>query len=675
MNLQRIIHYAAGAVALLVGLPLNDLNAEVRLDEAEIARIVADAPGLNDYPAAGALILYQGKSLVVLPDGTNELTEHLLVKILQDRGRGFGDQKRNFDSETDSVAILLARTWLPDGGTVPVEDKAINVITPPELTGAAVYADIKQKVISFGGIQPGAVVELVTRTISAPDSADKAGKMLYWDREMFRTFEPILRKRYELLVPADAPEPLVVRRNGLGKAEVQTLDLAGNEFRQYGWELADVPMIQRIPYMPPSQSYSPWLLVSNVDSWENLGRWLAARFFPSVETGGALRQRADSLVAGSASLADSVRAIALYVATEVRNIGLALPLTAYQPTPAGKVLENMYGHGLDKAVLLVSMLRAAGIEAWPAYGSGEMRDMLEEDVPAAAQFDRVMVFVAGYFTDSTFVNPLYGETGRHGLWLHPTAQYNRYGYHSRGQGSRALVLLESGGTLHRLRSFPPEKSLSLVRAELVLADNGDVTGAFHAGTDGLFDIQARLSLKDDTPRERQQYFSQAANAISEGARATGVELSDLRDLTVPASLDFEYSAPGLGVVQGEMMILRLPAPPFGFTGLPYFPDLETREYEFVGDGPFTLVREYTITLPEGWKVAYMPEHEALDCQYGRWLVDCTRSGRSLNLRRSLTVSARTVGTDGYPEFRQFFQGFTLPRQTLILLERGSTPGS
>ncbi len=295
-------------------------------------------------------------------------------------------------------------------------------------------------------------------------------------------------------------------------------------------------------------------------------------------------------------------------------------------------------------------------------------------MPAPAQFDRVMVYVPGFFADSTFVNPLYSQVDRNGLWLHPTAQYNRYGYYNRGQGNRALVVLESGGTLHRIQEFPPEKSLSLVRAEFAVSDNGDMTGEFNAATDGLFDIQARLNLKDNTPRERQQYFSQAANSINEGTLVTGVELSNLRDLTEAAGLRFEFTAPELGIVQGDMMILRLPGPPFGFTGLPYFPDQESREYEFVADGPFTLVREYAIELPPGWLVAYMPEHETIVCEYGRWLTDCTHSGNTLHLRRSLTVAAKSVATGGYPEFRRFFLGFTLPRQSLILLERGESSG-
>ncbi|HLA40734.1 MAG TPA: DUF3857 domain-containing protein, partial [Candidatus Glassbacteria bacterium] len=151
---------------LLLCLPLClvQLQSAAALDDQQAAEIVKQAPGAEKFPEAGALILYQEKVLRVNLDHSRELKDHLLVKILKDRGRSYGDQKRTYDERTDSVEVVLARTWLPDGSSVPVEPKAINVITPPELVGAAIYADIKQKIISFGSIGPGAVVEICTRT-------------------------------------------------------------------------------------------------------------------------------------------------------------------------------------------------------------------------------------------------------------------------------------------------------------------------------------------------------------------------------------------------------------------------------------------------------------------------------------------------------------------------------
>lgn len=661
------------ALLLTISLPRPALNAP--LGEQETARLVAEAPGADKYPDAGALILYQEKNVSVAEDNTQVLEEQLLVKILKDRGRRFGDQKRMFDARTDSVEVLRARTWLPGGQTVPVEAKAINVITPPELTGAAIYADIKQKVISFGSIAPGVVIELVTRTISRPDTSAPLNLYPYWDVEVFRSDEPILEKIYDLEIPADFPEPRLFTGGDLEIAQ----DSAGQESegpkaKHYRWEVRDEPMIHRIPYMPGTLAFAPFLLYSNVDSWEKLGSWLGAQFYPKAQPDAAIRAKVAELTAGSKTPADTVREIYLFVTTQVRNISLQLGLAGYAPTEAAKVFQNMYGHELDKAALLSAMLTAAGFENYPALSRADQVDLLEPSIPSAAQFSRVSIYVPGLFTDSTFANPLYPQTERHGLWLMPIAQYNRYAYYSRGQGARALVILPCGGTLCRIQEFPPEKSLSYSNASLELDAEGNLTGQFKTVTDGLFDAQARLALKDLTPRELEQFFRQATNSVGEGAEMQSDSLSDLRDLTAPASAGLSFSAPEVGVVQGEMMIVRLPQAPFEFAGLPYFPELKEREFDFVADGPFVLASEISLGLPEGWTVAYSPEDLSRSSQFGRWNIDCSISGGRLNFSRRLMLTSRQVKTYDYPDFKKFCESFTLPRYSLLLLEKKAAPG-
>ena len=648
--------------------------ASITLCTEEVARLVAESPGAQEYPEAGALILYHDKRLVISPDNDQALEEHLLVKILKDRGRRFGDQKRTFDAKSDSVEVLVARTWLPDGTTVPVEPKAINVITPPELVGAAVYADIKQKVVSFGQIAPGVVIEILTRTISRADSVSPLKLYPYWDIEIFRSDEPILHKRYTLQLPENFPPPLISTGSGLEQAAEESFSseekAAGRGFSLYRWEMRDVPMIHSIPYMPPARSFAPILIFSNVETWEKLGSWLGETFFAAAKPDEAIRAKAAELTLGCRTAADSVRAIALFVTTEVRNISLSLGLTGYKPTPAAEVFRNMYGHNLDKTVLLSAMLDAAGIENYPAYCRSDQVDLLEFSVPSAAQFSRAAIFVPGSFTDSTFVNPLFGQADRSGLWLIPVAQYNRYGYFNRGQGNRALVILPSGGTLYTTTEFPPEKSLSLSTGELALEDNGDIQGRLETLADGLFDAEARLTLKDLTPRELEQYFQQATNSIGEGAVKTGHSISDLRDLEVPARAELRFTAPEVGVVQGDMMILRIPGAPFPFSGIPYFPNLEEREFDFVADGPFLLASDMVIQLPVGWKIAYKPETVALESLFGRWKIECVPAGNGrITYSRRLSISSRYVSSENYSSFKDFCESFTLPKHSIFLLEK------
>jgi len=659
----------AAAVALSAALtvaPAQRCAAAPDLSPEEVQRLVSSAPGAAEYPEAGAIVLYDHKRLTVKPDGSQSLDEHILVKILKDRARGFGDQKRLYDEKTDSLSILTARTWLPDGSSVPVEDKAINVITPPELVGAAIYADIKQKVVSFPSIGPDVVVELHVRTDSRPDTL-VAGVCPYGDLEVFRGEEPVLDKSYELALPESFPEPLVRTDNGLAPGEVSREGGA----RLYRWQAENVPMITRIPDMPPVLAYAPSLIFSNVESWESLGRWLAAQFYPAAAPDEPIRAKAAELTRGCATPADSIRAISLFVQKNVRNIPLSLGLAGWKPHAASKVLENMYGEQLDKTVLLSSLLTAAGFENWPALTGGDQIDVSSAQVPSTQQFSRLAVYVQRTVEDSVFCNPLYSEAERRGMWLVPMARYNRYGYFNSGQDARAVVVLPSGGTLFRTTAFPPEKSLALNTASLKLDSQGNVSGRFETLCDGLFDAQARAALMDLTPVDLEKNFQQAANSINEGASLEAWRLSDLKDLCLPAGASLDFNAPELGVLQGDMLILRLPRSPFDFAGLPYFPQLREREYDFVASGPFVLSSEVTLELPAGWRVAYSPQTDLSQSRFGNAVTGCRVEAGKLVLTRRLTVTARRVSVADYADFRSFLEQYSLPEKSLLLFERSA----
>ena len=644
------------------------LRADIVLSEDQVKDIVAGSPGLAEYPQAGAIVLYSGWNEREDGDGSSVMTHQVLVKILQDRGRNeFSDQKINFDSDTDSVEVVVARTWLPDLSTVPVEPKAINVITYPEATEASMYADIKQKVISYPSIAPGVTIELVTRTIYKPEQKDIESEVAtpYWDTQLFRMQEPILSKVFELDLGKGAAAPKIEILNGLSPAVTSNDD--GRTV--YRWSVENSPMIIAEPHMPESISYVPAVAFSSLDSWDRLGKFISERFYPSIEPDEAIRTKVSELTAGARSAADSVRAIALFVVKDIRSIGLPLGLAGWRPNPAAEVFANRYGDIRDKTVLLAAMLEAAGFEGYPALMSSDQKDLLIREVPSPDQFDRMGVYLPGTFVDSTFSNRYYDGSLRDGLWLIPTGSYNKYGFYSLGQDVPALVVKPDGGSLMNTADFPSTKNLTFNEYEISIAGNGDLSGKIETVTDGLFDGRLRSQIKDLTPAERDKLFQQFVNAIGESAELVDYKVSDLEDLAATASVSLEYKAPELGVVQKDMMIVHLPIAPFSFSNLPYTPELQERSFDFVSQGRFALLESFLIKLPAGWKVAYLADQLEAETPFGNWRITSGKANGAVTFTRRMEVSTRWVTLDNYAEFKKFMDGFSLPKNTLLLLEK------
>ncbi|HDZ11711.1 MAG TPA: DUF3857 domain-containing protein, partial [Bacteroidetes bacterium] len=97
---------------LLSAAVVNPVFAQHKYSQEEVQGLIENAPNAADYPQASAVILLHQKILTVHEDGSSTLDEHLLIKILKHRGKQkYGDQKRKYNAETDSIQVLRAVTY------------------------------------------------------------------------------------------------------------------------------------------------------------------------------------------------------------------------------------------------------------------------------------------------------------------------------------------------------------------------------------------------------------------------------------------------------------------------------------------------------------------------------------------------------------------------------------
>ena len=84
-----------------------------------------------------------------------------------------------------------------------------------------------------------------------------------------------------------------------------------------------------------------------------------------------------------------------YLDREVRYTGIEFGEAAIVPHDPAEMLSHKYGDCKDKATLLVTMLRAAGIPAYVALLNVGSRMDVPADLPGMGLFDHAIVFVPG----------------------------------------------------------------------------------------------------------------------------------------------------------------------------------------------------------------------------------------------------------------------------------------
>ncbi len=205
---------------------------------------------------------------------------------------------------------------------------------------------------------------------------------------------------------------IAYRMNGdvtLGQVEPKITTADG--IRRIVFEERNLPQIQPEPGTPAGAEPFRWLQFSEFASWQDLAAW-GARLFKVEEPN---RAEVNALIERLRSIPDKekqIEAALRLIQSEVRYFSVSLGESSHRPASPNTVLERRFGDCKDKSLLLVTILKALGIEARPVLLQAGSRRTFDNLLPSPLLFDHAIVEVrfdgATYFLDPTRL----GQYGR-----------------------------------------------------------------------------------------------------------------------------------------------------------------------------------------------------------------------------------------------------------------------
>lgn len=215
-------------------------------------------------------------------------------------------------------------------------------------------------------------------------------------------FDPVLDMRVRVESPA--AEPAVRLLDG---AESPTVSQHpdGSSLRWRGARLTALPLEENVP---PWASLTPVMEVSDGADWTRVQAW-AATLYPPADLPEELERRVAEwrrLESPEARAAAALQA----VQEEVRYFSVLLGDSSHRPTPPVETWARRYGDCKDKAWLLTTLLTRLDMRAQPALVSGDSQRGVRRGLPAASQFDHVIV---------------QAEVDGRTFWLDPTLSHQR----------------------------------------------------------------------------------------------------------------------------------------------------------------------------------------------------------------------------------------------------------
>jgi hypothetical protein len=396
--------------------------------------------------------------------------------------------------------------------------------------------------------------------------------------------------------------------------------------RTYVWATNDVPAIDGEPYAATPNSVYVGITVAGRIDWGDIARWYHGLSKDRYTLTPALEARLAQVVAGAATLEDSLRAVHRWVAQDFRYVSLSLGIGGYQPRPPAAVLQTQYGDCKDKATLFVALARRLGVQAFPvllAAGGG-----VERDLPSISQFDHMIAAVAlpggGYrFADLTSELTPWGELppseqGEFALVVHPD-----------GRGEEVTLPLDSASA-----------NRTEIRIEGELSPQGVLAGRYTETRTGTVQYGLRSAFSRAlTASERDQIARAIANSVFEGAQGDSVEVFDGRDLAATPRIGVSFRTSRAVQSAGGTHILTLPLRGYASPGL--VSQLETsgpRQFPIDVADVIGLVEETTelrVRLPEGWR-ARLPDGVVAASPFGAYTAEYRQEGRDLRVTRRMT---------------------------------------
>jgi len=621
----------------------------------------ASMPAPAYDPKVPAVVIHDEEVLTVGEGGRVQGVARYAVRVLRYEGREYA--RARWPYETDAGGIRELKAWLirPRGG-------GMEYGKGETLDAAAALNDVYN--------------ESRVRVIDASRDADVGavfGFEVTFERRMFSgqfvwSFQgelPTLTSRFTVLLPAAwTARCLTFNHDPVSPAVTGT---------SYTWELRNLPWIEEEPARPPVTSIAPRLVVdaaptnpsvrpgtASFGSWAAVAGWLEDLSAPSAAVNAPLEAKARTLVSGSPTEFDRIRAIGRYVQS-MAYIAIQLNVSGgggYRPHPAAEVFAKSYGDCKDKANLMKAMLGSVGIESHLAVIRSDDPAYVREEWPSPIQFDHCIIAIRAdaESTAAAVRHPTLGPL----LFFDPTDPNTPLGnLPGEEQGGLALLVMKDGGGLVRTPVIPPGANRLERRIESELDGAGAVSGSIRERSSGNQATAERRLFRGASIADYRRIVQTWVTLGVPNATVSNISPRD-DEVGNRFELGMAFSAPGYAQLLGPRLMMFKPAIVARHEQLVLTEP--SRKYPVMLDG-----RTYSETsetkLPPGYGVEELPPSVALESTFGSYTAGVEAKDGKLLFRRSLTVRTMPVPVAQYDSLKTFFERVRSAELTPVVLSR------
>ncbi|MEP6863047.1 MAG: DUF3857 domain-containing protein [Deltaproteobacteria bacterium] len=605
----------------------------------------------KDYPSANAVTVLNDQAVVYQLDGQFTNTQHVARLVLTPTGKTeAASSSLYYAKDAEKMTVLAAQVIKPDGKVIPVDQKSIQDV---EQSGEANIYDPNGRAmkVTFPNLQVGDVVDMTYKLTRLTPT-----RMNYFnDIFGFQSTEPMLEASYVVDGPATMPLTSQLYHAERGAKISETKSKVGDRMH-YAWSAKNAPQIVPEAAMDYTTEM-PMLVVTTDPSWQHFSQWWAKLTEPQLEATPEMKAKVKELTKDAKTDDDKIKALYDFVAQDIRYRGLGVgPRTGYTPRKAGETFTSRWGVCRDVSILLTSMLRESGINAYPVLTN--VGDPVLTKI-AYDGFNHAIVALEKKGGGFTYIDP----TAKNNTALLP-------GYEAE---QHTLVSTLKGETLQSIPPIDPAANLGHATATTVIAADGSMTSKIKLETKGMFDLIVRSSAAMLSKDQQQEALESVLHHALPDAQLVSFNVTSALALFNPMEIDVEIKVPNAAPKTGDYRLLRSVVTS-GALGLVenVMPRLlgsdPSRKYGLDAHVTFQYDQDETITLPADAKVVALPNDAKAASKTSSLEASCQQAdATTVKCHRSFALKSRFIDPNQYKELRSAIGSMgQVARQPVIL---------
>ncbi|MEQ9264784.1 MAG: DUF3857 domain-containing protein [Balneolaceae bacterium] len=577
---------------------------------------------------------------------------HKRVKILNDDGFEYGDIQIPFYTDLDqNVSSIKATTYtlMPDG---KIEQTKLG---RRDVFEDKIVDDLRVKKFTMPALAAGVIIEYSYKK--------RVGHPAYLPDWKFHDYIPVQWSEYKMEIPLTLDYRMIFKGSDtLYQNKVSRLTRSQGDAQEIYLAKKELPAVEDLPYLinrddhisevitqlqgiripgyPPRNFFKDWpSIAEEVNKREDFG---------GQRANGAIKDAVAEIVSDEMEPIQKLEIIYNYMTSNFNWDGRHRVITE-------KGIRNTFkdkeGNTADLNLLLVEMLKEAGIKANPALISTRTNGSVILDYPLINQFNSTIAVAE--LTGAAFA--LDASTGiRSYKATHPKNMY------------RNAFVIREDNSFGWLTTVPIESSSERLSLTYSFDEAPRVSVKLMGSVKGEFAEEMRNNVKSIN---YNSYWENEYSTLPD-IKVDSSSFKNLENLTesITYSTDFSFEKGDYFSTSDDLIYLN----PFMFLSRQENP-FKRNERELPVEFSHTYSKQYLVNLkiPDGYVVEEMPESKqvAIPNRGGSYRFITSATDSSLTFVSNIRISAYRYETSEYPLLKDLFQNIVDTQNAIVVLRK------